>query len=144
MIIYFDSSALVKRYLAEANSPQVDTLIERAGIVGTSLITRAEVSAAIAKAVRLNWVTREDGMKALQTFRAQWADIINTEVTEVVVAKADSLAWEHNLRGFDAMHLASALTWQETLGEVVTFAVFDRQLWEAASRVGLAAWPESL
>ena len=57
---------------------------------------------------------------------------------------ADQLAWQHNLRGYDAVHLASAVTWQEALGEVVTLATFDKQLWVAATRAGLVSWPESL
>lgn len=66
------------------------------------------------------------------------------EVTEAVVAQADALAWEHGLRGYDAVHLASALLWQNGLSETVTLATFDKQLWAAAQLVGLEVWPEAL
>ena len=47
------------------------------------------------------------------------------------MARGDALAVEHNLRGYDATHLACALIWQETLGMPVTLALFDIQLIEA-------------
>jgi predicted nucleic acid-binding protein len=52
------------------------------------------------------------------------------------VERAEALAWEHGLRGYDAVHLASALTWQESVGEQIVLATFDQQLWEAASERG--------
>lgn len=144
MIVYVDSSALVKRYLAETASAQVETLLAEAAVIGTSLISRAEVAAALAKAVRVNWLTRELAGQLLRVFRAQWSDLLVVEVTEAVVAQADTLAWEHGLRGYDAVHLASALLWQNGLGEAVTLATFDRQLWEAAQLIGLEVWPTEL
>jgi predicted nucleic acid-binding protein len=135
---------LVKRYIAEAASVSVEALSAQADVVGTGLISRAEVSAALAKAARMNWLTREAAVKAVQSFRAQWSDIIGVEITEAVIAKADTLAWDHGLRGYDAAHLACALLWQEAMGEPITLATFDRQLWDAAQQVGLGVWPDTL
>ncbi len=53
MILYLDSSALVKRYIAERGSKNTAELTARAELVATSLISRAEVAAAFAKAVRI-------------------------------------------------------------------------------------------
>jgi uncharacterized protein len=64
--------------------------------------------------------------------------------TEALVARAETLAWERALRGYDAIQLASALAWRESIGEDVLLATFDRQLWEAAPAVNLQAWPEKL
>ncbi len=144
MIVYADASALAKRYLAEAGSAEIETLVRQADAVGTSVITRAEVSAAIAKAVRMGSLERADAEKILRAFRQHWLELGGLQVTEALVAEADSLAWEHGLRGYDAVHLASALTWQEALNESIILATYDRQLWEAAPRAGLAVWPESL
>ena len=52
MILYLDASALVKRYVAEPGSAEVSEAISRAEAIGTALISRAEVAAALAKAVR--------------------------------------------------------------------------------------------
>jgi predicted nucleic acid-binding protein len=59
-------------------------------------------------------------------------------------AGADSLAWELGLRGYDAVHLASALLWKEGMGQEVALATFDQQLWEAASQLGLVPFPDDL
>ena len=141
MIVYLDASALVKRYLVELGTDDVARLIAAAEVVGTSLISRAETSAALAKAVRLGALTREGGTAAIQVFRREWPLFIRVQATEPIMARADILAWEQNLRGYDAVHLASALLWQEGLGESITLATFDRQLWDAARAQGLAAFP---
>jgi predicted nucleic acid-binding protein len=62
VIAYLDASALVKRYVAEAGSAEVGELIDQAAVVGTAIISRAEVAAAMAKAVRKALLTREEGV----------------------------------------------------------------------------------
>jgi predicted nucleic acid-binding protein len=141
MILYFDASALVKRYVAEKGSVDVARLLAQADIVGTSLISRAELSAALAKAARIKLLSGKEAAEALQVFRAEWGDWIRILLTETIVAQADALSWEHSLRGYDAVHLATALFWQETLGEPLTLVTYDRQLWEAARKSKLRVFP---
>jgi predicted nucleic acid-binding protein len=62
-------------------------------------------------------------------------------VTEALVERARTLAWSHGLRGYDAVQLASALTFQESLGADITFGSFDAQLAAAARHEGMAVWP---
>jgi predicted nucleic acid-binding protein len=144
LIVYLDASALVKRYLAEAGSAAVDGLVAEASVVGTSLISRAEVAAAMARASRINILNSSEAEKALKAFRSQWPDLVATPVTQVLVANADTLAWEHGLHGYDAVHLASAMLWQEALTEPVTMATYDQELWRAAQQVGMDVWPASI
>ena len=141
MILYLDSSALVKRYVAEPGSDDVVRLIAEARVAGTSLIARSEIAAALAKAVRVKLLSRDDASAALKAFRAQWPDLVRVQLTEALVADADALAWTHALRGYDAVHLASALFWQDALGGPVTVATFDRQLWDGAQRSNLPVFP---
>lgn len=144
MILYLDASALVKRYVVEAGSADVEACLRQADIAGTALISRAEIAAALAKAVRLNALDSQAGAQALRQFREHWPYYLRLQLRETTVARADSLAWEHGLRGYDAVHLAAALGWEEALGAPVTLATYDRQLWEISQRVGLASWPERL
>lgn len=144
MIVYLDASALVKRYIDEEGSREVERLLAGAISGGTSLLSRAEVSAAIARATRAGVIARAAADAALRLFRAQWPDLFRIHVDEGIVARADSLAWEQSLRGYDAIHLACALTWRESLGEDPVLATFDKQLWDAARQEGLVAWPEGL
>ena len=141
MIVYLDASALVKRYVAESGSAQVAALIGEAQAIGTGVITRAEVAAALARSARMGLVTPESGLKALSAFNADWEHLIRLQLGEALVARAASLAWEHGLRGYDAVHLAAALGWRETLDEAITVATYDRELWRGAQASGLAPWP---
>ena len=144
MIVYLDASALVKRYIAEAGSPEVEALIGEAQVIGTAVISRAEVAAALAKAARIGLVTRAAGAKALQAFNTDWEHLVRLQLSEPLAARAAALAWEHGLRGYDSVHLASALVWSETLGETVAVATYDRELWRGAKASGLSAWPAQM
>ena len=144
MILYLDASALVKRYVAEPGSPEVAQVIARAEAVGSSPICRAETAAALAKAIRTKTLTRDEAASALQVFRSEWPSLVRVQTTETLIAQADTLAWELGLRGYDAVHLASALVWQDGLGEPVTMATFDLQLWKAAGQHGLTPFPDDL
>ncbi len=144
MIVYVDASALVKRYVAEDGSGGVIELTADADIVAVSLITRAEVAAALARALRLGVLDREDAWRAQRRFSREWPDFARVSITEMLVSRAETLAWDYGLRGYDAVQLASALTWEESIGQQVLLATFDRQLWEAARRAGFHVWPEKL
>lgn len=142
MIAYLDASALVKRYLVERGSRETMELTAESEMTATSIVSRAEVAAALAKAARMGLVTNEVARNAQRSFAGDWQDLVRVAVTEALVERAEALAWEHGLRGYDAVQLASALTWQESVGEEIVLATFDQQLWEAAKRTGLKPWPE--
>jgi len=63
-------------------------------------------------------------------------------LTEPLVTRAGELALQHGLRGYDAVHLATAMHWQTLLDVSITFVTFDRQLWEAGKKAGLVVWPD--
>ncbi len=144
MILYLDTSTLVKRYVAERGSKETIELAARAEMVGTSLVSRTEVAAAVAKAVRLGWLSAESGREAQRAFLSHWPAFVRIPVTEALLSRADTLAWDFALRAYDAVQLASALTWQESVGRPVTLATFDHELWEAGQQAGMQAWPAKL
>ncbi len=144
MIAYLDASALVKRYVAEMGSAEVVELISQAEAVGTVVISRAEVAASLAKASRIRVLPRDEAVYALKSFHRDWENLVRLQMTEGLVSRAASLAWDYGLRGYDAVHLASALSWQDMLGAAITVASYDRQLWQAVKSHGLIPWPESL
>ncbi len=142
MIAYFDASALVKRHVDERGSRETLEFAAHAEVVATSLVSRAEVAAALAKAVRAKLLDEGESREAQRAFAAQWPDIARIPVTEALVSRAETLAWEYGLRGYDAVQLASAVLFQESLGTAVRLATFDRQLWSAARGAGFEPWPE--
>ena len=144
-LLYLDTSALFKRYVEEHESEEVLERIEEALVVGTALITRVEVAAALAQAVWQQRMGRNEAQEAEKEFLDDWDDFTRIGVTGRLAARAGTLAWQHDLRGYDAMQLAAALTWRDTIegGEdEVVFACFDHDLLRAATAVGLDTWPE--
>jgi uncharacterized protein len=144
VIAYFDASALVKRHVVERGSREAIDFAQRAEVVATSLVSRVEVAAALAKAVRAKLLEEHEARAAQRAFATQWPDIARIPVTEALVSRAETLAWDYGLRGYDAIQLASAVLFQESLGAAVRLATFDKQLWDAARRAGFEPWPEKL
>jgi predicted nucleic acid-binding protein len=144
VIAYLDASALVKRYLVERASRETIALTAESEMIATSIVTRAEVAAAFAKAARMGLVTEGRARSAQRSFGGDWLDLVRVPVTEALVERAETLAWDHGVRGCDAVQLASALTWQESVGTEILLATFDQQLREAAPKAGLKAWPDKL
>jgi predicted nucleic acid-binding protein len=142
VILYLDASALVKRYIQEKASEDVNAWIDTAEMVVTGLITRVEVAAAIARAGRMKLISPDETLAALRQFRSEWESFQRLPINENTVIRGSDLAIEHNLRGYGATHLACALIWHETLGMPVTLASFDSQLIEAARNVNMASLPD--
>ncbi|MFB6098539.1 MAG: type II toxin-antitoxin system VapC family toxin [Salinibacter sp.] len=146
MNLYLDASALVKEYLTdELGTEEVVKVRREAELVGTTTVSRAETEAALKKAARTGTLTEREARSAREDFGEDWPDLIRLQVTEALVARAGELAFKQDLRGYDAVQLASALAWTDGIEEAVTFATFDRQLWDAASAYSLLIpFPEDL
>jgi predicted nucleic acid-binding protein len=140
--LYLDTSALIKRYVNETGSAEVWEWIRSADDKATVLITRAEMSAALYRLLGMKYLSQEDHASALVVFRADWMNFHRLPVTESLVARADALACEHNLRGYDAVHLAAALNWQDLIDLPVTLVTYDKELANTAQALGMAALPE--
>jgi predicted nucleic acid-binding protein len=143
VILYLDASALVKRYVREPGSKALAVVTAEAAAVAPSLVSRAEVAAAFARAVRGGILDARGGRQARSTFAREWPHFIRIPVTEALVSRAEALAWDHGLRGYDAIQLSAALTWQDSVGQDVVLATFDRQLWETTPHAGLQVWPRN-
>ena len=144
MILYLDTSSLVKYYVKEKGSAEISGLIEKAEIVGSAVITYVEMASALSKAVRMNWVDNKEAENAWQDFHSHWQSVSRLSITPSLMERAGRLAWEYGLRGYDATHFAAALLWQETLENQVTLLTYDRELWAAARKTGMSVWPEEL
>lgn len=111
-VYYFDSSAIVKRYITEPGTSWVIATAEvNAGNeILVSLLTRAEVPAAIFKRQREGSITAPDAALVVtdftNDFSAQYQPI---DVTVRLVERAASLAEIYGLRGYDAVQLATAI-----------------------------------
>ena len=142
MIIYLDTSALLKQYIQEAGSEDVEKLLASSEGTGTNQLTYVEMASAISRAVRMELISADEAQLTWEDFLVDWELLVRLDTSGQITKRAATLAWEHGLRGYDAMHLASALTWQDAIDTPVTLATYDRELWSAAQKAGMDVWPQ--
>lgn len=143
-IIYLDTSALLKLYVQEKQSADILNLISTSKSTGTSILTYTEMASAMSKAQRMQLISIDESRSAWNKFVHEWPEINRLRISTQLTERAAALAWEFGLRGYDSMHLASALTWQETLETPVCLATFDRTLWNAGQKARIKIWPEMI
>ena len=109
---YFDSSALVKRYVSETGSNWVCGLLDP-GLKHEAFIaamTPVEIIAALARRARGKTIVQADAAIAILRFRADLRTSYQVvELTDALLTQAMSLAETYALRGYDAVQLAAAL-----------------------------------
>ena len=140
MILYADTSAVVKIPLHEDGTEMVGAWFEQAEQVASSVITYAEACAALGRNDRLRGSDPNALRGQVAELDAQWREFLLLPVSD---RAAGRIALEHGLRGMDAVQLAAALALragiaEQAPGAVVVFAAFDRRLLEAAEREGFA------
>lgn len=112
MICFFDTSALIKRYVAEQGSTWVEQLTDpqtgnQLYVVGITLV---EMIAAVARRQRNGAISAPDAAAISQDIHDDFAqDYQVVEITASLLAQAAGLARKHGLRGYDAVQLAAAL-----------------------------------
>ncbi|MFH1024568.1 MAG: type II toxin-antitoxin system VapC family toxin [Planctomycetota bacterium] len=137
MTLYLDTSDLVKLFVAEPGSALVRETLEAAVAAATSRVAWVEVCAALARKRRDGTLTSRNHAAALAAFRRQWGRFLVMEVSPEVAELAGELSDRHGLRGYDAIHLASARILAEHLKAPVRFLTADVSLKSAADAEGL-------
>jgi predicted nucleic acid-binding protein len=137
VILYLDTSALVKLYVPESDSALMKQLVDTAELSSTSRITCAEARAAFARKRREQAVPLRDYRTMVQDFDNDWETFFIVDVSDALIKRAGQLAETFALRGYDAVHLASAVIVGEQGNQAVRFACFDEKLSRAARRQGL-------
>jgi predicted nucleic acid-binding protein len=134
VILYLDTSALVKLYIEEAGSGDVASSVSKAGVVVTARVTYAEARATFARLAREGVIAPAGHRGVVRALDEDWSTYSIIDVSEVVVRRAGALAERHSLRGYDAVQLAAALDVRLVGGADVSFASFDSRLNQAARR----------
>ena len=140
---FFDSSALVKRYVAERGSAEVTRLVDPRGGNESCIceVAIVEVMAAMARRGRRGEIETETLNAAIGEFRAEVNSIFYVvSVNRRLIDRAAELAESLALRAYDAIQLASALEVQEVgfaAGINVTLVSSDQELNDAAARMGI-------
>ena len=137
MIVFCDTSALVKLYLSEADSDEVKALAAKSEAVAACRIAWAEAHAALSRRAR---EVPADSLfigQAKRALAADWPHFLIVEVTQAVVARAGDFADTFALRGYDSVQLAAAYEAKQVSGLPLTFACFDSRLNKAAGVLGM-------
>jgi len=142
-IFYFDSSAIVKRYVTEIGSNWVINLCNLpANTIATVQVTKVEAAAAFSSKYRSGGWSQVDYVATLQDlsydFLHQYSLI---DIDQTLIDLAVNLTQRHKLRGYDAIQLAAALTLNSILEQnqssPVTFVAADADLLQAAQNENL-------
>lgn len=140
MRLFVDTSALAKRYIAEAGSEWVRSWCreESGNTIGISFLTTVEMFSLLARRVSENNVDQTMANAIEKMFISH----IRTQYTVVsyddtILAEARRLIKAYRLRTLDALQLAAALAFAALGGEQIVFICADARLLDAAAAEGL-------
>jgi len=135
VILYVDSSSVVKLYLDEPHADDVVAWVKAADALATSRVTYPETASALARRHARRDISRAHLRLSLHDLERAWDEYLVVDLAERLAAE---LAVRHVLRGFDAIHLAAAVTLRDAVGsDGVAFSSFDEALSRAAVAEGL-------
>lgn len=137
MILFCDTSALMKVYAQEQHSDWTRQAVTSACPCMVCQITWVEMCAAIALKGRTGQLTHSEGIAAMNRLTVEWAGYSQLAIDSILIASAGDLAQSFGLRAYDSVQLASALRVHNQVGAAMTFCCFDKQLNAAAGALGI-------
>lgn len=141
MVVYFfDSSALVKRYMDEPGSEWVRWALSQSPFAAIAEITIVEVVAALARRWRMGEIAAKEYRFAKDVFLKDVQGHSVFPANRSTIEQATALIDRHPLCAYDALQLATALQLADALrseGFSLTFVSADERLCAAAEQEGL-------
>jgi len=145
MICYLDTSALVKLYIEEEGSMLVREKVSNASLVATSKVAYSEARAAFARCLREGLLDRDSYGEVVGYLNSDWPSFFIMEVTDTAIFKAGELVERYALRGFDAIHMASAVILAQRVQEdSLVIGCWDDRLFKSLVYYGFSVFPEEL
>lgn len=133
MLLYLDTSALVKLYVSEPGRDLVIAAVDEAETVATSSIAYPELVSAVRLAHAQGRIDDDERTEILRAFMEDWETYLRIDVGDDLARVAGHYAERYSLKGADAIHLASAY-FMCVLYEPFRFLAFDRRLNDAAGK----------
>ena len=142
MILFADTSALIKLYIEETGSDAM-WLRQHGQPIAASVLAYPEIHATLARRRRESLLGEDEHAELVEAFDHDWRTFLVVSLQVDVVGLVPRLVSDHPLRGADAVHLASALALRQAVE--LELAVADHRLAEAAAAEGLATFdPEEI
>ena len=138
MILFCDTSALIKLYIHETDSDLVRVQLASADSIAVCRITWAEAHAAFSRRARETPANAEIIEAAQNGLAKDWAHFGVFEVNQDLVERAGEYADIFALRGYDSVQLAAAHETARISQSPVLFACFDVRLNKAAKALGMS------
>lgn len=140
MILFCDTSALMKLYVNEAGSVPMVALAQLATSIFVAEITWVEMRAALAQRVRLQSTPLIDADQALERLRNEWSQFQKIAADARLCEIAGDMAAAFWLRAYDSVQLAAASQIHKATGGQMQLCCFDRQMNAAAKVLGIAVF----
>lgn len=137
MILFCDTSALVKLYVVEPESAAIRRQVSECESAAVCRIAWAEAYAALSHRAREVPADAPAIEAAKRAIAADWPHFLVLEVSQPVLERAGEYADTFALRGYDSVQLAAAYEARAVSGAPVAFACFDTRLNKAARVLGL-------
>lgn len=132
MRVFFDTSAFVKRYIAENGTDTVLDWCQRATEIGLSALALPELISAFCRLQRENKITNIQYKQLKTALLSDVEDIAIGDLTPVVLAHTVNSLENNVLRAMDAIHIGSAIAL-----ECDVFISADQRQLDAAKQAGL-------
>lgn len=136
MICYLDTSALIKLYIDEDGTRTVQAFAKKSKVLATSIVAYAEARAAVKRGLAEEIIYEAEYRLCMSNFKKDWKNYLIVNIDKSLIFLAGDLAEKYNLRGFDSIHLASAVVLREKLNIDILFLCWDKKLEEAAIMEG--------
>jgi uncharacterized protein len=134
--VYIDTSAYLKLHVKENGSQEVRNLV-RENQVLSSAILLTECFSALSRKRQGMEIGDEDFHTLVSRIKegAPYVDIVR--LTDEVLMRAEVVALQSTARALDAIHIASAIIFQEATKINLTFVTSDKKQQEVANHQGL-------
>jgi predicted nucleic acid-binding protein len=133
---YFDTSAWLKLYINEEGTDVVREMAGRYTIVSSSILLTESYSA-IKRRQTARQISKPVFLKLIKQIRADVEDIDIIPLLDLHIRRAETIVLETHSATLDALHIASALVFSETTGEIISFFTADKRQAESAEQLGL-------
>lgn len=140
MILFCDTSALIKLYIAEEGSDAIKMQLSLAEAVAVCRISWAEAHAALSRRAREVPQDARVIEQAKVALAADWQHFVVLEIDQVLIERAGEYADTFALRGYDSVQLAAAFETGRISQLPIFFACFDTRLNKAAKLLGMSCF----
>ena len=119
MVIYLDSSALIKRYVDESGSNELDSFMEQASEILISRITVFEIYAILSRLLHTRQITHKEYQESKRDFQMTLKDYQISEFQSTTSKTASELFDDTYLKTLDILQLTFGILNREAIDYVV-------------------------